>query len=144
MATQRISILGPEQGAPARKAAGSLRLPPTMNNDVFLNALLEMPTTQQTRRSPLKWLSAMGFHIVIVAALIIVPLYTTGTIHLNEYHEISVVAPPPPLAPPPAPAGGDRKSTRLNSSHQIISYAVFCLKKKHARDERELTLDILA
>src|SRR5438552_14730821 len=28
------------------------------------------------------------------------------------------------------PAVGDRKSTRLNSSHQIISYAVFCLKKK--------------
>src|SRR5258708_26220223 len=27
----------------------------------------------------------------------------------------------------------DRKSTRLNSSHQIISYAVFCLKKKHQR-----------
>src|SRR5258708_10498238 len=36
----------------------------------------------------------------------------------------------------PAPAAGvlaeiDRKSTRLNSSHQIISYAVFCLKKKN-------------
>src|SRR5436309_9246859 len=28
------------------------------------------------------------------------------------------------------PAGGDRKSTRLNSSHVKISYAVFCLKKK--------------
>src|SRR5574344_614926 len=28
------------------------------------------------------------------------------------------------------PLRGDRKSTRLNSSHQIISYAVFCLKKK--------------
>src|SRR5258708_11311377 len=27
----------------------------------------------------------------------------------------------------------DRKSTRLNSSHQIISYAVFCLKKKSQR-----------
>src|SRR5258708_14581679 len=27
----------------------------------------------------------------------------------------------------------DRKSTRLNSSHQIISYAVFCLKKKKTR-----------
>src|SRR5258708_22415629 len=27
----------------------------------------------------------------------------------------------------------DRKSTRLNSSHQIISYAVFCLKKKNRR-----------
>src|SRR5258708_25957794 len=29
-----------------------------------------------------------------------------------------------------APVRRDRKSTRLNSSHQIISYAVFCLKKK--------------
>src|SRR5947207_6526410 len=27
-------------------------------------------------------------------------------------------------------AGSDRKSTRLNSSHTVISYAVFCLKKK--------------
>src|SRR2546426_8380852 len=27
---------------------------------------------------------------------------------------------------------GDRKSTRLNSSHLVISYAVFCLKKKNA------------
>src|SRR5258708_15406771 len=30
----------------------------------------------------------------------------------------------------PAVIALDRKSTRLNSSHQIISYAVFCLKKK--------------
>src|SRR5256885_9541943 len=29
------------------------------------------------------------------------------------------------------PAGPDRKSTRLNSSHLVISYAVFCLKKKN-------------
>src|SRR5258708_10388050 len=34
------------------------------------------------------------------------------------------------------PCALDRKSTRLNSSHQIISYAVFCLKKKrHIRIE---------
>src|SRR5688572_32545001 len=33
---------------------------------------------------------------------------------------------------------GDRKSTRLNSSHSQISYAVFCLKKKNQeRDARE-------
>src|SRR5258708_26994216 len=31
----------------------------------------------------------------------------------------------------------DRKSTRLNSSHQIISYAVFCLKKKKTRNKDE-------
>src|SRR5256886_4769988 len=29
---------------------------------------------------------------------------------------------------------GDRKSTRLNSSHSQISYAVFCLKKKHQKN----------
>src|SRR2546429_4268222 len=33
---------------------------------------------------------------------------------------------------PPCVADTDRKSTRLNSSHGYISYAVFCLKKKHA------------
>src|SRR5258708_20436246 len=33
----------------------------------------------------------------------------------------------------------DRKSTRLNSSHQIISYAVFCLKKK--KNHKPLELD---
>src|SRR5207244_6023608 len=48
---------------------------------------------------------------------------------------------PTPLGAAPGgttPRGGgfslfllDRKSTRLNSSHQIISYAVFCLKKKN-------------
>src|SRR5215216_5804570 len=43
-----------------------------------------------------------------------------------------------PVGPGGRPARGrgghdrrDRKSTRLNSSHQIISYAVFCLKKKN-------------
>src|SRR5690349_24152369 len=32
--------------------------------------------------------------------------------------------------------GGDRKSTRLNSSHVEISYAVFCLKKKKKKQHR--------
>src|SRR5258708_13158604 len=34
------------------------------------------------------------------------------------------------------PNVADRKSTRLNSSHQIISYAVFCLKKKKHRSNQ--------
>src|SRR5438552_6851579 len=34
---------------------------------------------------------------------------------------------------------GDRKSTRLNSSHQIISYAVFCLKKKKKINNKQRT-----
>src|SRR5256885_11493888 len=53
-----------------------------------------------------------------------------------------------------APQPGDRKSTRLNSSHLVISYAVFCLKKKnltikgmllyaYARYAQELSFSIL-
>src|SRR3712207_8905457 len=34
-----------------------------------------------------------------------------------------------------ATLGEDRKSTRLNSSHANISYAVFCLKKKHDKPQ---------
>src|SRR2546426_1541447 len=45
---------------------------------------------------------------------------------------IAALARPSPMVT--VPAGwflmGDRKSTRLNSSHLVISYAVFCLKKK--------------
>src|SRR5947207_7399460 len=40
--------------------------------------------------------------------------------------------------PRPSPKAGprDRKSTRLNSSHTVISYAVFCLKKKKINTQR--------
>src|SRR5256885_6746188 len=37
----------------------------------------------------------------------------------------------PGRRPPPRARHRDRKSTRLNSSHLVISYAVFCLKKKN-------------
>src|SRR5438034_7877793 len=37
---------------------------------------------------------------------------------------------PGPRLRGPGRGRGDRKSTRLNSSHTVISYAVFCLKKK--------------
>src|SRR5438034_4843581 len=37
----------------------------------------------------------------------------------------------------------DRKSTRLNSSHTVISYAVFCLKKKYYTVKDCVTIDVL-
>src|SRR5271168_5575670 len=37
---------------------------------------------------------------------------------------------------------GDRKSTRLNSSHRTISYAVFCLKKKKRKINTKLRKNI--
>src|SRR5437773_12230305 len=42
----------------------------------------------------------------------------------------------PNLRPAPARADRDRKSTRLNSSHITISYAVFCLKKKKTKTRK--------
>src|SRR5688572_31511958 len=47
---------------------------------------------------------------------------------VSEHHDLSRRV---------ADAKGDRKSTRLNSSHSQISYAVFCLKKKKKKKKRE-------
>src|SRR3712207_7326421 len=56
------------------------------------------------------------------------------------YLQGTELSPASPLAQPvchhvrvPARVPADRKSTRLNSSHANISYAVFCLKKKNKR-----------
>src|SRR5258708_29298965 len=52
---------------------------------------------------------------------------TRATLETEAHHE---------LAEHQARLPGDRKSTRLNSSHQIISYAVFCLKKKKKKKNK--------
>src|SRR6266568_8669087 len=49
----------------------------------------------------------------------------------------TVVARPLSLHPGP-PLRRDRKSTRLNSSHSSISYAVFCLKKKKIQQQQPI------
>src|SRR5688500_19660207 len=50
---------------------------------------------------------------------------------------------PGPAACPPRDRGprrsADRKSTRLNSSHLVISYAAFCLKKKNSNNCYRIT-----
>src|SRR5206468_12776044 len=52
---------------------------------------------------------------------------------------VPIVAPTPPRAraETPVTAKADRKSTRLNSSHDQISYAVFCLKKKKKNKKKK-------
>src|SRR3712207_6973704 len=58
-----------------------------------------------------------------------------GDHHPDRHHnvdrdELAVGEPEPVPEPPREAVPADRKSTRLNSSHANISYAVFCLKKK--------------
>src|SRR5258708_18965823 len=69
---------------------------------------------KEARRQPAyPWLmSVPQFGSVSVAQLLAI----VGTPHQTAAHSLA--------------RDRDRKSTRLNSSHQIISYAVFCLKKK--------------
>src|SRR3712207_7107278 len=52
---------------------------------------------------------------------------------------VDVREPPDAVAVGGGVGVGDRKSTRLNSSHANISYAVFCLKKKKDQTERYYT-----
>src|SRR5690606_39797450 len=62
----------------------------------------------------------------------------------RELHDLGLVARAAEVAPFDQQLfGGDRKSTRLNSSHVKISYAVFCLKKKKSFDNcKEWVLDL--
>src|SRR3954471_25099434 len=60
----------------------------------------------------------------------------TTEIYTLSLHDALPISPPPPTpiwsprSSRRTPMSEDRKSTRLNSSHVEISYAVFCLKKK--------------
>jgi len=105
MTTDPIHLFDPGLKGAVGEPARPVRLAPTTQNEVSLNALLETPTTKTLRRSPLEWAAATGLHIAILATLIIVPLYTTGTIQLAKYEDTPLVAPPAPAPPPPPPAG---------------------------------------
>src|SRR2546430_11425997 len=71
------------------------------------------------------------------------------TLSLHDALPICTTIATPMSAPGWAPAGPqaalgrtrpDRKSTRLNSCHSQISYAVFCLKKKKLTDQHNSTI----
>jgi periplasmic protein TonB len=104
MSSYSMHLFDPPQKGPIAKLTRPVRLTPTTENDVFLSALLETPTTKTVRRNPLQWVTATSLHIVILTTLIIVPLYTTGTIDLGKYEETPLVAPAAPPPPPPAAA----------------------------------------
>src|SRR5438270_10556110 len=56
------------------------------------------------------------------------PIYDAHSVAAQREHVVEVTARRGPLR-------RDRKSTRLNSSHSQISYAVFCLKKKKNKED---------
>src|SRR2546430_17435628 len=97
------------------------------------------------------WVCAVQLHTAIIRLLVVsVSVFffffndtATTEIYTLPLHDALPISPHPRrrrahLRAPPLGAArrirrGDRKSTRLNSSHSQISYAVFCLKKKKTR-----------
>src|SRR5205807_7760339 len=86
---------------------------------------------------PISYLNASGPGIPITSNATVASLHTKYLVNDTPGYRhpvLSVVGiVPKDQAAKLAPIGADRKSTRLNSSHLVISYAVFCLKKKIAR-----------
>src|SRR2546426_3862870 len=66
-------------------------------------------------------------------------LYVSNRDGGRDVYAVTVTTSGGSASPPVRLTTGDRKSTRLNSSHLVISYAVFCLKKK--KDVIETVLD---
>src|SRR5207244_13470456 len=77
---------------------------------VFLEILLQLPALGETLDQA-----------VVEGARRVHPAVPQQVVHRHDLTDYGEVL---------AGVERDRKSTRLNSSHQIISYAVFCLKKK--------------
>src|SRR5712671_7812468 len=70
------------------------------------------------------------FNATATTEIYTLSLHDALPIYTADLGEELVVEPAHQPAHLDAVGGIDRKSTRLNSSHQIISYAVFCLNKK--------------
>jgi protein TonB len=124
MTTHPMHLFDSGSKGVAGKPAQSVRLSPTGQNEVSLNALLETGTPKSVRRSPLEWLAATGVHIVIIAALILIPLYTTGTIQLPNYDDTPLLAPPPAAPPPPPPAAARAVVPHATSKHPNLTYTL--------------------
>src|SRR3712207_7870315 len=82
---------------------------------------LVCPSSSVRRRTALQWVRRSKLPVA----------RASGTEVRAGYHRSSLKGPKPAIQEEYGVAGRDRKSTRLNSSHANISYAVFCLKKKH-------------
>ena len=101
--TRRNSIV-PRLLVPRDAMTGSIaatkvfRVP--AHKDIFQESVLAKAPLGH-RHNPAEWLISIGIHAAIIAAVLIIPLYHTQTIDLNQLEITFLVAPLPPAAPPP-------------------------------------------
>lgn len=102
MLYNKLAIVGVHYG-PVPKLSIPRDTPGSPSKDTFLNALLEIP--EQRRRNPADWAVSLAVHVLIIAALIMIPIYLAPSFNLEQFRLTYLVAPlPPPAAAPPAPA----------------------------------------
>jgi len=91
---------------PRRKfePASVAELEQTRANERFVAAMLETPFCKPARRSPLDWGVSLVLHFVIVAIVVLIPLYFTQSLDLRAFTTTFLVGPPPPPAPAAPPA----------------------------------------
>jgi periplasmic protein TonB len=103
MQNQHVFFLGESQAA-GREKQHVILPPPKVKpvRDVFALAVLEESSAHKRHRA-FDWIVAIGVHGVILAALLILPLYFTTGLNFQKVN-LTYLAPLPPLAaPPPAP-----------------------------------------
>src|SRR3989454_6743475 len=123
-------------GAPAQQARAGALFPPRRGRRVAFQLLARQRAADLDARPPDPWLSAAAPGARDPAA-------ENTVIHARAENSMSRAECQHGVAAPECErvrqrrsqaraqrSSGDRKSTRLNSSHLVISYAVFCLKKK--------------
>src|SRR5690625_7019718 len=116
----------------------ALAIKPTIGEFNLMLSLLHSPGGDPQRRAGRAllafflgadtWLGVVDYHVGVVAMDGAELAPVAGLAGVLLAHDARHGR--PFFSPSACQASGDRKSTRLNSSHVAISYAVFCLKKK--------------
>lgn len=100
MLHNKLAVAGPQFGPITKLTPQSLGR--AASKDTFLEALLNV--SEKHRRNPLDWLVSVALHVIVIAALIVVPFYIAPSLDLHQFQLTYLVAPaPPPAVAPPAP-----------------------------------------
>ena len=86
--------------------------------DTFMKAMLELPS-EFKHRNPLEWVGAALFQALVIAALIIAPLYFTDAIDLKAFQNTWLAEPAPP-GPPPPPAAAPQAPRAMKSVTRLV------------------------
>src|SRR5438094_10369001 len=105
-----------------------ISLPPYFHDSVFFFSMLRRPPRSTLFPYTTLFRSSCDRRHAVTRPSVVCSLMTTCAAYPSTFRSCLPVI---------RRADGDRKSTRLNSSHRTISYAVFCLKKK--KDKKNKT-----